>query len=98
MPIEWATRYNDHNHVFPGPIVSHLQSAQARDEAYAASSQAADVKLIDGEASDFGLRVSHAVPAPILDGSLATITRTSRTSSRGTARWPNLQSSRRERR
>jgi len=76
MPIEWATRYNDHGYVFRDPIVSHLQSARAPfswEEAYAASSNATDVKLIRGEACDFGLRAGHVVPVPTLDGSLATI-------------------------
>lgn len=76
MPTEWSRRYNDHNYVFRDPIVSHLQSARTPfcwDEAYAASLNAADVKLIRGEATDFGLRAGYVVPVPTLDGSLATI-------------------------
>ncbi|MGA0565168.1 helix-turn-helix transcriptional regulator [Ancylobacter sp. VNQ12] len=76
MPIEWARRYNNHDYVFRDPIVSHLQSARAPfswDEAYAASLNSTDVKLIRGEASAFGLRAGHVVPVPTLDGSLATI-------------------------
>ncbi|MBS7554839.1 autoinducer binding domain-containing protein [Ancylobacter dichloromethanicus] len=76
MPIEWTKRYNDRDYVFRDPIVSHLQSVRAPfswDEAYAASLNAADVKLIRGEAGEFGLRIGHVVPVPTLDGSLATI-------------------------
>ena len=76
MPVEWTKRYNDHDYVFKDPIVSHLQSARAPftwDDAYTASLNPADVKLIRGEASDFGLRAGHVVPVPTLDGSRAAI-------------------------
>lgn len=76
MPIEWASRYNDHDYVFRDPIVSHLQGARTPftwDDAYAAAPNLSDVKLIRGEAGDFGLRAGHVVPVPTLDGSLAAI-------------------------
>lgn len=76
MPLEWTRRYNNRDYVFKDPIVSHLQSARAPftwHDAYVASRNPADVKLIRGEASDFGLRAGHVVPVPTLDGSLAAI-------------------------
>lgn len=76
MPAEWKTRYNRAGYVFRDPIVNHLQYARSPflwDEAYAACPYDDDVKLIQGEASEFGLCHGHVVPVPTLDGSVAAI-------------------------
>jgi len=76
MPSEWTKRYNERGYLFRDPIVSHLQNARAPftwDDAYEVCGRSADVRLIRGEATEFGLRYGHVVPIPTLDGSIAAI-------------------------
>lgn len=76
MPNEWMKRYNERDYVFRDPIISHLQAARAPfswDEAYELCPHPEDVRLIDGEAREFGLRRGHVVPVPTLDGRITAI-------------------------
>lgn len=76
MPSDWTKRYNERNYVFRDPIVSHLQTARAAfswHDAYSNCVRPEDVKLIQGEASEFGLRCGQVVPVPTLDGTITAI-------------------------
>lgn len=76
MPSEWTKRYNGRGYVFRDPVVTYLHHARAPfcwAEAYARCPDTEDVKIIGGEASDFGLLSGHVVPLPTLDGSVAAI-------------------------
>lgn len=76
MPIEWMKRYNDRSYVFRDPIVSHLQTMRVPfswDDAYQLCPRPEDVKLIHGEACEFGLQCGHVVPVPTLDGTVTAI-------------------------
>lgn len=76
MPNEWMKRYNERDYVFRDPIISYLQAARAPfswDEAYELCPHPEDVRLIDGEAREFGLRHGHVVPVPTLDGRITAI-------------------------
>lgn len=76
MPSEWMKRYNERNYVFRDPIVSHLQTARTPfswGDAYEQCSRPEDVRLIHGEAREYGLRYGHVVPVPTLDGAITAI-------------------------
>lgn len=76
MPGEWARRYNGRDYVFRDPIVWYLQTARSPfswDEAYSRCPRPEDVRLIHGEAGEFGLRSGHVVPVPTLDGGLTAL-------------------------
>jgi LuxR family transcriptional regulator, quorum-sensing system regulator BjaR1 len=76
IPPEWMRRYNERDYAFRDPIVSHLQLARAPfdwNEAYERCFRPEDVKLIRGEAREFGLRCGHVVPVPTLDGRITAI-------------------------
>lgn len=58
-------RYNALNYVLRDPIVQRLQEDRCTftwAEAYASCKSAYDVKIIKGEASEFGLRIGYVVP------------------------------------
>ena len=70
FPTEWAERYNASNYVLRDPIVHRLQKDRSTftwAEAYASCKSAEDVKIIKGEASEFGLRAGYVVPIMTLD-------------------------------
>ena len=70
FPREWASRYNSRNYVFRDPIVHRLQhdrSPFSWADSYASCSVGDDVKLIHGEASEFGLKSGHVFPVVTLD-------------------------------
>jgi LuxR family quorum sensing-dependent transcriptional regulator len=76
MPGEWIRRYNGRGYVFRDPIVQQLQHARAPfswEEAYAHGVEIGDVRLIRGEAKEFGLVHGHVVPIPTLDGKVTAI-------------------------
>lgn len=76
FPLEWAGRYNDRGYVFRDPIVHRLQYDRSTfdwQEAYTSCHSRNDVALIQGEASEFGLRVGYVVPVSMLDGRLAAV-------------------------
>lgn len=76
FPEEWAIRYNDRGYVLRDPIVHRLQSDRSPfewEEAYVSCPSPADVALIGGEASEFGLEAGFVVPVPLLDGSVAAV-------------------------
>lgn len=76
FPEAWAHRYNRLGYVFRDPIVERLQAERSpfswRD-AYDSSGHSANVTLIGGEASEFGLRNGFVVPIMLLDGNVAAI-------------------------
>lgn len=74
FPLEWAARYNKRNYVFRDPVVQRLQSDRnlfSWAEAYSACGSSKDVKLIRGEASEFGLVDGLVVPIQSVDGAHA---------------------------
>jgi LuxR family transcriptional regulator, quorum-sensing system regulator BjaR1 len=71
MPSEWTHRYVERGYAFRDPVVHRLQTERSPftwAEAYASSPIREDVKLIEGEASEFGLRQGFVVPIALLDG------------------------------
>jgi LuxR family quorum sensing-dependent transcriptional regulator len=76
FPEEWAARYNDRGYVFRDPIVHRLQhdrNAFEWRDAYASCSSSEDVALIQGEASEFGLKVGFVIPVSTLDGGVTAV-------------------------
>jgi len=76
LPIEWKRRYNGRGYVFRDPIVQQLQSVRTPfswDDAYARCADTSTVRLIRGEAGEFGLVHGHVVPVPTLDGKVTAI-------------------------
>lgn len=76
FPAEWAERYNELGYVFRDPIVERLQGDQrpfSWHDAYGSSHIPANVALIQGEASEFGLREGFVVPVALLDGNVAAV-------------------------
>jgi LuxR family quorum sensing-dependent transcriptional regulator len=67
MPDESTRRYNGRGYVFRDPIVRQLQFARAPftwDDACTRCADTGDVRLIRGEAREFGLIHGHVVPIP----------------------------------
>jgi LuxR family quorum sensing-dependent transcriptional regulator len=76
MPTDWTRRYNEQQYVFRDPILSYLQTARipfSWDEAPEQCARPDNIRLIHGEASEFGLLGGHVVPVPTLDGTIAAI-------------------------
>lgn len=76
FPVEWADRYNSKGYLFRDPIVHRLRSDRMPfgwKDAYTTCSRRSDVTLIQGEASEFGLRHGHVVPISMIDGGLAAV-------------------------
>lgn len=76
LPSEWTSRYLDQGYVFRDPIVHRLQRDRTPfdwDDAYESCPSKDDVELIQGEASEFGLRAGHVVPVSMLDGCFAAV-------------------------
>ena len=74
FPTEWAARYNDRDYVFRDPVVKRLQSDRnlfSWADAYSSCRSSSDVKLIRGEASEFGLVDGLVVPIQSVDGAHA---------------------------
>lgn len=70
FPAEWAERYNASNYVSRDPIVHRLQDDRSHftwHDAYSSCRSSEDARLIQGEASDFGLRAGYVVPIITLD-------------------------------
>ncbi len=71
MPEDWWSRYLEQRYIARDPIVQHLRSENAPftwGEAYAHSRDSTNVKLIQGEAGEFGLREGFVVPVTLLGG------------------------------
>ncbi|MGX7743981.1 helix-turn-helix transcriptional regulator [Rhodopseudomonas parapalustris] len=76
MPPGWKKRYAERNYVFRDPIVTHSRKARSPflwEEAYARCECSSDVRLISGEAGEFGLCSGHVVPVQTLDGGVVAI-------------------------
>lgn len=76
FPTEWADRYHERGYVFRDPIVHRLQHDRTPfdwEDAYESCTTKDDVELIQGEASEFGLRTGHVVPVSMLDGGVAAV-------------------------
>lgn len=76
FPREWAERYNANGYVLRDPIVERLQRDRTPfdwTDAYKSCSSRQHVALIQGEASEFGLREGHVVPISVIDGNLAAV-------------------------
>lgn len=74
FPTEWAARYNERDYVFRDPVVQRLQSDRnlfSWADAYSSCPSSSDVKLIRGEASEFGLADGLVVPIQSVDGAHA---------------------------
>ena len=74
LPREWAGRYNRRGYVFRDPIVERLQADREPftwADAYETSASRSNVRLIQGEATEFGLVGGFVVPIALLDGSVA---------------------------
>ena len=74
FPLEWAARYNERNYVFRDPVVQRLQTDHnlfSWTEAYDSCRSSKDVKVIGGEASEFGLVNGLVVPIQSIDGAHA---------------------------
>lgn len=72
FPPGWAERYNSRNYIRRDPIVHRLQDDYAPftwTEAYTSCRFSDDVRIIQGEASEFGLRAGYVVPVVTLDRS-----------------------------
>lgn len=73
LPREWAGRYNRRGYVFRDPIVERLQADRepfSWTDAYKTSASRSNVRLIQGEAAEFGLVGGFVVPIALLDGSV----------------------------
>ncbi len=76
VPPEWAERYNSRGYLFRDPIVHRLGGERAPfswHDAYSTSVHPDDVKLIQGESYEFGLRDGYVIPISMLEGDLAAI-------------------------
>lgn len=76
FPNEWANRYNRKGYVFRDPIVHRLHYDKmpfSWSDAYRSCSRAGDVALIQGEASEFGLRHGYVIPISMIDGALTAV-------------------------
>lgn len=76
QPCEWAERYIERGYVYRDPVVRQLRQVRSSfswQEAYDVCETRDDVALIQGEASDFGLRAGHVIPISTLDGTLAAV-------------------------
>lgn len=71
MPGDWAVRYNESDYFWRDPVVTRLfddRTIFSWSESYSSCRDGADVRLIQGEAADFGLIEGLAVPVSTLDG------------------------------
>lgn len=76
LPLEWTRRYNDKGYVFRDPIVHRLQMDREPftwTDAYSSCRCRDDVKVISGEASEFGLRQGYVIPIMMVDGTICAI-------------------------
>jgi LuxR family transcriptional regulator, quorum-sensing system regulator BjaR1 len=74
FPPDWADRYNSRGYVYRDPIVERLQTERSPfswHDAYDSAASAADLRVIQGEASEFGLHDGYVVPISLLDGNVA---------------------------
>jgi len=71
LPSEWAARYAENGYLFRDPIVHCLQYGTLPftwEQSYKSCSFKRDVKVIKGEAAEFGLRQGYVIPVATLDG------------------------------
>lgn len=71
MPVGWWSRYLEQSYISRDPIVQYLRFENVPftwDVAYTRSHDHADVELIRGEASEFGLREGFVVPITMVGG------------------------------
>ena len=71
MPKDWSLRYLERGYLFRDPIVQLLRSKWypfTWAHAYDLGAERADVEMIRGEASEFGLREGYVVPIGLLGG------------------------------
>jgi LuxR family quorum sensing-dependent transcriptional regulator len=76
FPAQWLDRYSSKGYVFRDPIIQHLSHERAPftwHEAYKSCPQRGNVRLIRGEAAEFGLRDGYVVPISTIDGEVASL-------------------------
>jgi LuxR family transcriptional regulator, quorum-sensing system regulator BjaR1 len=76
VPDGWADRYNRRGYVFRDPIVARLLTERVPftwTDAYRTCPDRESVKIVGGEASDFGLREGYVVPISTIEGDLAAV-------------------------
>jgi LuxR family quorum sensing-dependent transcriptional regulator len=76
FPAQWLDRYSRNGYVFRDPIIQHLSHERAPftwHEGYKSCPQRRNVRLIQGEAAEFGLRDGYVVPISTIDGEIASL-------------------------
>jgi LuxR family quorum sensing-dependent transcriptional regulator len=76
FPAPWLDRYSSKGYVFRDPIIQHLSHERAPftwHEGYKSCPQRRNVRLIQGEAAEFGLRDGYVVPILTIDGEIASL-------------------------
>jgi LuxR family quorum sensing-dependent transcriptional regulator len=76
FPAQWLDRYSRRGYVFRDPIIQHLFHERMPftwHEGYKSCSQRSDVRLIQGEAAEFGLRDGYVVPISTIDGEIVSL-------------------------
>jgi len=76
FPEGWAARYNDRGYLFRDPVFHRLQTDMQPftwAESYASCRSRADIKLVGGEAAEFGLTDGYAFPVVTLDHRVAAV-------------------------
>ena len=74
LPLDWTAHYLKNGYVHKDPIVGFKNTDlqyYSWDDAYLACMNKEDVKLIQGEASCFGMKEGFVVPVRMLDGNSA---------------------------
>lgn len=76
FPAQWLDRYSSKGYVFRDPVIQHLFHERAPftwHEGYESCPQRRNVRLIRGEAAEFGLRDGYVVPVSTIDGEIASL-------------------------
>ncbi|MEO6381935.1 MAG: LuxR family transcriptional regulator [Nitrobacter sp.] len=76
LPSGWLDRYESNGYVFRDPIIQRLSYERMPftwHEGYERCPQHGDVRLIQGEASEFGLRDGYVVPISTMDDDVAAL-------------------------
>ena len=74
VPLEWTARYLEQGYVHKDPVVSFTNTEHRHytwNDAYAASRNKENVRIVQGESSSFGMKEGFVVPARMLDGNCA---------------------------
>lgn len=76
VPEEWSRRYNGRDYLFRDPVLQRLREDLdpfTWQESYASCPAADDVRLIGGEAAEFGLVDGFVIPVSTLDTDRAAV-------------------------